>query len=373
MTSNNFLFLFAFILLAACSSCGEDEMPEPPNGGVGSLDTIPYNPVAHELNLPDHFPQMFIPPDNPLTVDGVQLGRRLFFDPILSRDGSMACAGCHFPDRAFTDGLAVSTGIDGIAGARSSMSLLNVGFFERGLFWDGRSPDLETQALLPVEDPIELHTTWPDVERKLREHPDYPTYFRKAFGISNTSEITKTLAAKAIAQYERSLVSFGSKFDQVEQKEAFYTDDEADGFLMFFDVSNGRLKDAECAHCHNAPLMTNDDFFNNGLTDVGDDLDKFPDKGLGGFTGRVIDYGKFRAPSLRNIALSAPYMHDGRFETLEEVLDHYSSGGHIAPNLDPNMRPLELTDVEKRQLLAFLHALTDTSYYDNPLFQDPFK
>ncbi|MEO1628751.1 MAG: cytochrome c peroxidase, partial [Bacteroidota bacterium] len=344
-------FLFSLLLLGmtciGVSGCGgknsDDDNPNPGGETDPDLVAIPYNTTEFDLNLPSHFPRMFIPSDNQLTVEGVELGHFLFFDPILSVDASMSCASCHRPELGFTDGLAVSTGVDGIAGHRSSMSLLNIGFSERGLFWDGRSSSLEEQALLPIEDPIELHDTWENVESKLRAHADYPARFRKAFGIESRTEITKELATKALAQYQRSLVSFNSKYDKVEQFEDFYTAEEGNGFLMFFDTSNGRLVDAECAHCHNAPLMTNDDFFNNGIEQVSG-LDDFPDKGLGEFTGRRIDNGKFRAPSLRNIALTAPYMHDGRFNTLEEVIEHYSSGGHFAENIDPNMRKLDLTD-----------------------------
>ena len=151
--------------------------------GFQDLTDIPYEPVDYELVVPCGFPTMEIPADNPLTVDGVQLGRFLFYDPILSADSTMSCASCHLPSGVFTDNLAVSTGIDGIAGTRSSMSLLNVGYFYNGLFWDGRASTLEEQALLPVEDPIEMHNTWPNVVAKLQVHENYPKMFRKAFGI----------------------------------------------------------------------------------------------------------------------------------------------------------------------------------------------
>ena len=357
-----------FLLVIACGD--DDNTPEPPQ--KGDLEDISFNAQAYELIIPEGFPQMDIPADNPMTIEGVQLGQRLFFDKILSADGTMACAGCHLPEGAYTDELAVSEGIDGIAGRRSSMSVLNAGFFDNGLFWDGRSSSLEEQAALPVEDPIELHESWPNVETKLRQDDFYPSLFRKAFGIKDRSEISKNLAVKAIAQYERALIAgYNSKYDRVFRREEFFSDDEQNGFDMYFDLKPD-LPDAECGHCHNAPLFTVNEYFNNGLDTVAS-LDDFEDLGRGEVTGKRIDNGKFRAPSLRNIAISAPYMHDGRFQTLEEVVDHYNSGGFIADNLHPLIRPLGLSDEQKEQLITFLHALTDTSYLEDPLFADPFK
>ena len=212
-----FPILFILIIVVACND--DDLVPmdncNPTNGG--DLSNIEYDPQDYNLIVPNSFPDMFIPEDNPLTVDGVNLGRHLFYDPILSADSTMACANCHLAPGSFTDNLAVSTGIDGVAGNRSSMSLLNVGFFYTGLFWDGRSMTLEEQALLPVEDPIELHHEWSDLVPQLRNHGSYPELFRKAFGITNTSEINKELAAKALAQFERTLVSSGnSRFEKIE-------------------------------------------------------------------------------------------------------------------------------------------------------------
>jgi len=182
--------------------------PTPPIPDAKDLSEIPYNPVAYELPKVDPLPPMDIPIDNPMTEAGIELGRFLFFDPILSGNEKMACADCHFPQSGFTDNLAVSTGTDGTAGLRSSMSLVNAGYFTKGLFWDGRIQTLEEQALLPVEDVIELHNDWESVVEKMQAHNDYPTRFRKAFGINTTDEITKELAVKAIAQFERSLLSF---------------------------------------------------------------------------------------------------------------------------------------------------------------------
>ena len=367
------MFYLIILVLFACKKDRPTVTTNPPVTDTKDLSDISYSPVAVEL--PDVFPLpvMDIPVDNPLTEAGVELGRFLFFDPILSGNEKMACADCHFPQSGFTDNLSVSTGTDGIAGLRSSMSLVNAGYSTKGLFWDGRIKTLEEQALLPVEDVIELHNEWESVVEKMQIHNDYPTRFRKAFGINTTDEITKELAVKAIAQFERSLISFNSKYDRVVRNEEFFEEDELTGFELFFDEPNG-LPDAECGHCHNAPLFTVNQYFNNGIDSVGS-LEDFKDKGLGAITNNPFDNGKFRAPSLRNIALTAPYMHDGRFQTLEEVIDHYNEGAHFADNIDPliKTRGLGLSEQNKKELIAFLHALTDTSFVNNPAYQNPFE
>ncbi len=369
-----FSFFLGIIVLIACDKDNRPTgTPNPSTPNAQDLSNIPYNPIAVEL--PDVFPLpvMDIPADNPLTEAGVELGRFLFYDPILSGNEKMACADCHFPQSGFTDNLAVSNGTDGIPGLRSSMSLVNAGYFTKGLFWDGRIQTLEEQALLPVEDVLELHNDWENVVEDLKQHTDYPTRFREAFGINTTEDITKELAVKAIAQFERSLLSYNSKYDKVIRNEAFFEEDELIGFELFFDEPND-FPDAECGHCHNAPLFTVNQYFNNGL-DAVDNLEDFKDKGLGSITNNPFDNGKFRAPSLRNIALTAPYMHDGRFQTLEEVIDHYNEGAHFADNIDPLISPngLGLSEQNKKELIAFLHTLTDTSFVNNPAYQNPFE
>ncbi|MDX1911252.1 MAG: cytochrome c peroxidase [Saprospiraceae bacterium] len=372
----------AMLLLAgfvACHDLPTEPIPEP-----GDLSAIPYDPQPYTIKKPDFFPNVPVPANNPMTVEGVQLGRRLFYDPILSADSTMSCASCHLPEGSFTDNKAVSTGIDGIAGRRSSMSLLNIAYANNGLFWDGRSATLEAQALLPVEDPIELHTTWPEVIEKLKTHPTYPAYFRKAFGINDRKEITKELAGKAMAQFERILISSGtSKFDlflQTEDPDVF-DEEELDGYLMYFEEAwryGLNLPDAQCFHCHGGVTLTGNNYFNNGLDAVAS-LDDFVDKGRFEVTGNPSDRGKFRTPTMRNIALTAPYMHDGRFMTLEEVVENYARKGHGVANEDPNI-PLvglnapnnTLSEAHKRALVKFLHTLTDTTFINNPDIQNPF-
>jgi cytochrome c peroxidase len=363
-----FYALLPLGILTQSSRCSDDE----PN--LDDLSDIAYAPKPYVLEKPKDFPEMPIPPYNPLTVEGVELGRRLFFDPILSRDSSMACVSCHLPAFAFTDGRANSKGVDGISGVRSSMSLANIGYLvSKGVFWDGRSRNLEEQALLPIEDPIELHARWEDVEKKLRNHPDYAPRFRRAFGVTNRQEISKNLVALALAQFERTIISSDAKVDKIARDEARFNDDELSGWQLFF--NEDQATDAQCGHCHTSPFYTSNEFFNNGLDSVLS-LDDFKDKGLGGFTRKRFDNGKFRAPSLRNIEFTAPYMHDGRFKTLEEVVNHYASGGHYAENLDPflpQIARIQMSPRQKRQIISFLKTLSDTTFLRNPKFQSPFK
>ena len=361
--------LFVFTCCNPDDDAGPDPGPEPED----DLTDVTYDPQPYEYPFDFVLGTMEIPEDNPLTVDGVLLGRHLFYDPILSLDSTMSCSSCHFPAGSFTDTLAVSTGIDGIAGTRSSMSLLNVGYFTNGLFWDGRVQTLEEQALIPVEDPIEMHHTWPAVMEQLRVHEKYPVLFRKAFGITSRDEMTKELAAKAIASFERIMVSSGmSKFDLVENQvgNASYSEEEFLGRDLFF-AESATVGHPGCWHCHGGELLTTDAYENNGL-DMISSLEDFEDKGRGIVTGNLFDNGKFRVPSLRNIELTAPYMHDGRFETLEEVIDHYASGGNPADNFNPLQLPFTITDEEKAHLIAFMKTFTDMEFVNNPDLQSPF-
>ncbi len=368
--------VFSFIVVASFSCCEEDPMPPEEND---NLTDITYDPVSFIIDYPSYtqainntiptIPQMLIPDDNTMTEEGIELGRHLFYDNILSGDSTMSCASCHLTSGSFTDNLAVSIGIDGIPGKVSSMSLLNVGFYDNGLFWDGRSNTLEAQAILPVEDEIELHNTWPNVIQKLQDHDLYPSMFRKAFGIEKKSEITKDLAAKAIAQFERSIYSFESKFDKFMKGEVLLEDEELNGFEMFMDLP-GASNDAHCSHCHAMPLFTSNDYFNNGLQEAAT-LEDFEDKGRGLIMGPAQN-GFFRAPTLRNIELTAPYMHDGSMSTLEEVMDHYISGGKPSPNRDSFIPAIDLDGYEKESIIAFLKTLTDERVINEERLQSPF-
>jgi len=376
MKSGIIKFLTIAIILTIIIACGKEN---PVTGcddcqEEDELIQAEYDPQPYTIEVPDWMPDPFIPADNPMTVDGVELGRHLFFDPILSSDSTQSCASCHDPELAFTDGLAVSTGVLGIAGRRSAMSLANLAFNTNGFFWDGRAQSLEEQALIPVEDHIEMNERWPNVIEKFKRHPSYPALFRKAFGIEKKEEITKELAVRAIAQFERTLISADSRYDRVIWlNDGWPTDAERRGQeLFFFEELPQNEQHPGCSHCHFAPNFTDNNYKNNGLDDV-QELDEFEDLGRGAAVNNVYDNGKFRVPSLRNIELTAPYMHDGRFQTLEEVLDHYAAGGHGVINEDPNIQPFTLSEQDKQDLIAFLKMLTDTTFVNNPKFQSPFK
>ncbi len=327
-------------------------------------------PKPYTLNIPTLFAQTILPPyipaDNRQTIEGVALGRKLFFDPILSGDNTLACASCHSPEFSFTDSSQFSTGITMQQGNRNSMALYNVAWNWNGkFFWDGRANSLEEQALGPVTNPIEMNNTWPNAVASLQATSTYPTLFEDAFG---TSVIDSTLVAKALAQFERTLISSNSKFDQYLLGQTALTTDELEGFNLYMDENGG-----DCFHCHgspNNPLWTDNDFHNNGLDAT------FTDNGYGDITGNAADNGKFKTPSLRNLAYTAPYMHDGRFKTLDEVLDHYSTGLVSSSTIDPLLKYIgqggvQLTPPEKVKLKAFLNTLNDPGFTTNPDFQAP--
>lgn len=313
------------------------------------------------LSVPG-FPLYEDPPENPLTVEGIELGRRLFYDKILSGDNTQACASCHDPAFAFSDPRQFSVGIDGIEGTRNAMALINLAW-AREVFWDGREPSLEDQARRPVPDEIEMHLPWPEAVAKLQAHPEYPDLFQAAFG---SEIVTETAVVRAIAQFERILVSNNSRYDKFINQEIGFTTQEIRGFQLFFNETG------DCFHCHNTPLFTDYRFHNNGL----DSDFESGDQGLGDVTGVALDRKKFRTPTLRNVELTAPYMHDGRFETLEEVVRHYNSGGHFTPTVDPLIRVsvgLGLSEEDEAAIVAFLKTLTDSSFISNPEFLSPFE
>jgi len=363
-----FLFMAFVVFIFAC------ERDKDLKGGR-DLTTVSYQPIPYELEVPDFFPPMPVVENNPLTEAGVLLGRHLFYDPILSRDSTISCAFCHKQNLAFTDGLAKSVGIDGRVSPRSSMSLVNLAWATNGLFWDGRVKTLEEQSLHPIEDPLEMDEKLPNVLTKLMNHPRYPEMIRKAFGISNSNEISKEHIAKALAQFQRIIISGDSKADRdFWHRTDFLSGDELDGFLMLFGEGSGGFEDAECLHCHThePPLFTNNSYRHNGIISVAEGATN-PGRSL--VTGEVNDVGKFRVPTLRNIAVTGPYMHDGRIQTLEEVLDHYFSGGHPHPNRDANLASQAGTNfspAHKAAMVKALHALTDSTLLINPAYASPF-
>ena len=329
-----------------------------------------YVPTPSALQIPKVFQENIlnpiIPVNNPQTLEGIALGKKLFFDPILSGNNTQACADCHTPENAFTDSSRFSDGIDGIFGNRNAMPLFNLAWnYDENFFWDGNTFSLEHQAFVPVTDPKEMKSTWTNVEQKLQNHPEYPNLFSKAFG---TSKIDSILVTKAIAQFERTLISSNSRFDKYLTGQGTLTPQELNGFNVFMNETKG-----DCFHCHGSdknPLWTDNLFHNNGLDSNPTDL------GRGLVTGDPADNGKFKTPSLRNLAFTAPYMHDGRFETLEEVIDHYSEGLKNSSTIDPLMKKVsqggvQLSTQDKADLKAFLLSLSDYDFINNPSFQKP--
>lgn len=353
-----FITLIGAITLLSFQSCKPDDIiispiPEPD----------PETATPLEIVIPNGFPAMPIPEDNPMTVEGVALGRSLFYDNRLSGDNSQSCATCHQSEASYADSNRFSKGIIGAIGDRNAMAIVNLGY-AFALFWDGRSASLEEQALEPVVNPIEMNATWPEVLDKLNADTDYRNRFKVAFGVDVIDSLD---VAKAIAQFERTMISGNSKFDKSQVGEAQFTDSELRGQLLFFGEKG------DCFHCHGSSLFTGFEYENNGAQQI------LTDNGLGDVTGLATDIGKFKPTTLRNIAFTAPYMHDGQFETLEEVVEFYNSGvNQSSPNISPTMmknnRPggtLNLTVQEKADLVAFLKTLSDSEFVNNPDFMDP--
>ena len=310
------------------------------------------------MRVPQRFPQLRLPADNPLTEEGIALGARLFADTRLSVNNTQSCASCHERGRAFADPRQFSVGAEGLVGKRNAMALFNLAWHE-GFFWDGRAKTLREQVLMPVQDKHEMNETLPRVVAKIKDDTGYKVAFKSAFG---SDEITSERMAMALEQHLLSITSQDSKFDRAVRKVETLSESEARGLKLFvteFDPARG-LRGADCFHCHGGMLFTNHAFHNNGLALAPEDI------GREGVTGNRADRGKFKTPSLRNIALTAPYMHDGRFKTLEEVIEHYDHGVVRSATLDPNLAKhpnegLRLTIEEKADLIAFLKTLTDTA------------
>ena len=355
------LFLIS-IVLTIFYSCEKDGSPI---SGCMDSTAINYNPDAviatynceyflatpYIIETPFGFPDMIVPDNNPTTIEGVFLGDKLFHDKILSGDESQSCSSCHKKEFGFSDENRFSEGIDGLLGDRSASTIINAGW-NTSNFWDGRAITLEDQAFGPVVNPIEMHDTWENVENKLNANEEYLQLFKEAF---NINYIDSTHVVMAIAQFERTLVSVNSKFDRYLQGIEQLTPSELSGYAIF------NSEKGDCFHCHGTQLFMDNNFHNNGL-----DTEPFTDIGLANVTNIPSDYGKFKTPTLRNIEFTAPYMHDGRFSTLEEVVEHYNSGGIYSSTIDPNMKKvgigLQLTEQEKADLVAYLKSLSDHNF-----------
>jgi cytochrome c peroxidase len=336
------------------------------------LPEVPYRYSL--LNLPSHFNQPAAlrfdntPADNPVTDHGATLGRVLFYDTRLSANNTISCGSCHVQSHAFVDPNRFSTGFTGGLTDRHAMNLVNLRYHPRArFFWDERSGNLEAMVLLPVQNSLEMGQDLSKLPGILVRDAQYPELFRQAFG---DPEITIDRIALALAQFLRAMVSYQSKYDEgragplsIKDDFANFTPQENRGKALFL---------RNCSLCH---LPDQDAHFvmtepvNTGL----DEDTQRTDGGVGDITLKPADLGRFKSPSLRNVEVTGPYMHDGRFPTLEAVIDHYSTGGKNHPNKDVRVQALHFTNSEKAALVDFLKTLTDRQFLSDPKFSDPFK
>lgn len=336
--------------------------------GIRNVQTGPY-----KLSYPAYFGnRITVPENNPTTKQGVYLGRMLFYETKLSSTNTVSCASCHKQKFAFSDDRAFSTGVGKNLTARNSMSLVNL-IWVRSFFWDGRVASLEEQAMVPLQHPDEMGESPEHVARKLQRTKEYPPLFKLAFG---TRKISGENIAKALAQFERTLISADAPYDRYLRGEYKPTAEELHGLELFMTnpVPRDGIRGANCGFCHGTPKLFMELFHNNGLDTVPKDI------GREKLTGLPADRGRFRVATLRNIAVTAPYMHDGRFKTLEEVLDHYNEHIQESPSLsqflqnksnEPGGKRLRLTSKEKEDIVIFLRMLTDSTFLNNPDFADP--
>lgn len=317
---------------------------------------------GNEMNFdyPEYFPSLkYNIESNPISVEGFELGKRLFFETKLSSDNSVSCNSCHLQGLAFADAPQhpVSVGVDQRMGTRNAPSLQNLGFIEE-FVWDGGINHLDFVPVNAITNPKEMNEDMANVVEKLRQDDTYPELFDRAFG---TEEITSALMLKALSQFMLMMISDDSKYDQYLQGKTTLSFDEEAGLDIF---------ESNCASCHEGPLQSNYSFHNNGIDSV------FQDEGRFRITSQPSDMGKFRVPSLRNVSLTAPYMHSAKFKTLEEVVDHYSEGIVNSSTLSNELKfeesqGFDFSSTEKEQLIAFLKTLRDDTFIRNPLFFAP--
>ena len=387
------LLFLSFVALATVSiiSCKKDDSETPIEVSEITLPDEPFDYAS--LNLPSHFTNNVpganlptsingtdnTPTNNQITNDGATLGRVLFYDKKLSANGTIACASCHQQDKGFSDDAVLSLGFAGGTTGRHSMTLINSRFYQRGrFFWDERASTLEEQVLMPFQDAVEMGMTLDEVVNTVESQTYYPELFEKAFG---STEVTSERISLALAQFVRSIVSYSSKYDAGRANAAapganfsnFTAEENLGKNLFFATIPNGG---GACFGCHTteAFISANPGPLNNGL-----DASSTTDLGAGSVFTNPIFVGRFKTSTLRNIELTAPYMHDGRFATLEEVVEHYNSGIQNHPTLSPaltdaNNNPIRLnfTPEEKAALVAFLKTLTDNTLASEEKWSDPF-
>jgi cytochrome c peroxidase len=316
---------------------------------------LAFTPIY--LDIPKGWPKpVYDFSKNPITEEGFQLGRNLFYDPILSRDNTISCASCHLQQTGFTHvDHDLSHGIDGKIGIRNSMTLMNLAW-SKTFMWDGGINHLDVQAIHPITSEVEMDETMENVVAKLQQSEKYQQLFKAAFG---TKKITGQLTLKAISQFVVLLSTSNSKYDKVMRNETSFNQMELDGYAVF---------KTNCASCHKEPLFTTDSFENNGLA-VDSTLN---DIGRMRITQNEKDKYKFKVPTLRNVQFTFPYMHDGRFKTLNEVIKHYNSEIINHSTLSNQLKnPMQLSDNQRTELIAFLKTLTDNEFLFNPRFSFP--
>lgn len=352
----SYLILPLFALISIIGCIKDPDL----NGPILSCGT-PF-----EVVIPAQTPPMPIPNDNPMTVEGIDLGRHLFYEKMLSGDNTLACAGCHLQSEAFADVNKFSVGIDGFVGGRGAMPIANAAWADK-YFWDGKTNSLEEVVLFPIQSEVEMHESVFKAVKELQSSEKYPRMFYRAFC---DSSITVENMAKAMAQFMRSIISYNYRSLPNLGKD-LRNGAQQRGLEVFQDETKG-----DCFHCHTITTFTsNFEFFNNGLNQ-----DPSQDPGLGGQTGNPLDVGKFKTPALLNLRHTAPYMHDGRFEDLRDVINFYDTGFHVSATLSPDLLkhtkdgkpvPRAWSDQDKLDLFAFLITLEDTSLLNNPKLSDP--
>jgi cytochrome c peroxidase len=317
-------------------------------------------------------PEPKINPDNPLTHEGVALGRRLFYEKMLSKNNQIACASCHKQQYAFSDTTTYSIGVRKLPGTRNAMAAINMAWNSNGFFWDGRAKSLREQFIHPIQDSLEMDEKIENVVAKLKSSTNYSIWFQKAF---KSKEITPLLVYKALEQFLNAIVSNNSKYDKFLQGTAILTPEEERGRFLFMTEYNPTFPDksgAECFHCHGGANFENDEYMNNGI-DIGE---RIYDIGREKITNNPYDKGKFKVPTLRNVELTKPYMHDGRFENLEQVIESYNyprKSNTLSALLSHHGDGLQLSDYDKKALVSFLKTLTDKDLISNKAYSNPFE
>lgn len=342
--SRHFISVYFLGVILIVSACKKDE-------AICVEGTNVLHPVG--LDVPGNFPRPSSDPDNPLTSEGIALGKMLFYDTRLSGNNRISCASCHRSELAFSDGVALSTiGESGQTLLRHSPALINMVWMDKGLFWDGGATNLESQAFGPLTSADEMHQNLNELEYELSQVPAYVQQFRVVFN----SGIKAAAVVKALAQFERTLISGNSRYDRYIRKEQGAT-------LTAEELKGLNLVNSKCRSCHAGELFTDNDFHNNGLdTDFSNTTFEGVFQGRYRITYQLSDLGKFKTPTLRNVQFTAPYMHDGRFATLDQVLTNYAQNAGLGT---------ALSETEKKAILIFLKSLTDSSFIQNKNLQQP--